>query len=254
MRSLLFLVAASTVCAQQAFEVISIKPNASTDDRVMIRTMPGGRYTATGIPVRLVLAQAFHIRDFQISGGPAWIASERYDIQAKAPEGTGERIPMEVLRQMLQNMLAERFQLKTHIETKEVPGYALVAVAKGGHRLKASDSPVDPARPPMMRIGRGLLSAEAIALPMLAQQLSQLLGRPVADRTGLNGFFQVHLEFAADPGQGSMGPAGELSPGDSNNGPSIFTALQEKLGLKLESIKAPVDILVIDSIARPAEN
>ncbi|BDC51895.1 hypothetical protein F183_A42100 [Bryobacterales bacterium F-183] len=256
------LLSAFTLCAQQtpqpqAFEVISIKPNASTDDRVMIRMAPGGSYTATGIPVRVLLTQAYNIRDFQISAGPGWIASERYDIQAKAAEGTAERMTVDLLRPMLQNLLAERFQLKTHIESREMPVYSLIP-GKGGPKL-ASAAPADPARPPMVRIGRGMLSAEAITIQALAQQLSQVLGRPVIDNTGLKGLYQVHLEFAPEPGQGAMGPGGtppptaDTPPGDPNI-PSIFVALQEKLGLKLESARGPVDILVIDSISKPAQN
>lgn len=279
----LLLLALPTILAAQppkAFEVISVKPNAAADNRVQIRMAPGGRFTATGIPVRAIIAQAFNMRDFQITGGPGWMSSDRFDINAKAPEDAGERVAPEVLRAMLKNMLEERFQLKTHLESKEMPTYSLVT-GKGGPKLKISDTPPPMlagaaglagggGRPQMMRMGRGQLHATGVTMKAFAQQLSQMLGRPVTDNTGLDGYYDIELDYAPETGQsggmmiaGGGGappppptappPPGALPQGDTN-GPSIFTALQEKLGLKLESTKGPVDILVIDSIAKPTEN
>ena len=254
--------------APQAFEVISIKPNAAADNRVMIRMAPGGRFTATGVPVRVLISQAFNVRDFQITGGPGWLSSDRFDVNAKAPDGVGERVPPEILRPMLQAMLVEPFQLKTHTESKEMPVYSLVQ-GKGGPKLKVSETPPPTGpggggpggRPQMMRMGRGQLSANGGTMKAFAQQLSQILGRPVTDNTGLDGFYDIELEFTPEPGQGGGGPGGGgvppppgAIPQSDTNGPSIFTAVQEKLGLKLESSKGPVDILVIDSISKPTEN
>jgi uncharacterized protein (TIGR03435 family) len=176
---------------------------------------------------------------------------------------------------MLKNLLEERFQLKTHTESKEMPVYSLVQ-GKGGPKLKVSDAPPPmPAgaaglagggRPQMMRMGRGQIHAMGVTMKAFAQQLSQMLGRPVTDNTGLDGYYDIELDYAPESGgQGGGGtmvgaggppppPPGALPPADTSNGPSIFTALQEKLGLKLESGKGPVDILVIDSIAKPTEN
>ncbi|BDC51896.1 hypothetical protein F183_A42110 [Bryobacterales bacterium F-183] len=272
----LLLALPAIVAAQPtAFEVISIKPNAANDNRVMIRMAPGGRFTATGIPVRVLISQAFNVRDFQIQGGPGWMSSDRFDVNAKAPDSVGERVPPEVLRPMLQNLLEERFQLKTHKESKELPTYSLVQ-GKGGPKLKVSDTPppTPPAaagvaapgggRPQMMRIGRGQIHANGVTMKSFAQQLSQILGRPVTDNTGIEGYYDIELDYAPEPGQGGGmmigggGPGAPPPPGAipqaDSNGPSIFTALQEKLGLKLESSKGPVDILVIDSISKPTEN
>jgi uncharacterized protein (TIGR03435 family) len=236
----------------QSFDVASIKPNASSDNRVMIRMQPGGHYTATGVSLKTLIGQAYNVRDFQISGGPGWIASDRYDINAKA-EGLPDRVPPEQMRPLLRNLLEDRFKLKTHTETKEMPIYALV-VAKTGSKLKASES----TQAPMMRMGRGQLDGKKFPVAMLAQTLSTQLGRTVVDQTGLAGEFDFVLEWTPEPGQGG-GPFGgppppEALPAADSSGPTIFTALQEQLGLRLESKKGPVPVLIIDSVEKPSEN
>jgi uncharacterized protein (TIGR03435 family) len=242
----------------KAFEVATIKPNAANDNRIMIRMAPGGRFTASGITVRTLIAQAYGLRDFQISGGPAWISNERFDINAKGPDGMPDRVPPEVLRPMLRALLEERFGLKTHSDSKEMPIYALVE-AKGGNKLVVADK----GQPnPMMRMGRGQLSGKRIPMTMFAQQLAQQLGRTVVDKTGLKDNYDIELEWTPEPGQMMGGPGGPPPPGGHEgpppsapaDGPTIFTALQEKLGLRLESTKGPVETLVIDSVTKPSEN
>ena len=273
----------SGATAPQSFEVASIKPSAGDGRQVGIGVLPGGRYRATGVTARMLIQQAYDIRDFQISGGPGWLASDRYDINAKAETPNLTRDTIKVL---LQSLLAERFNLVVHRETKELPIYALV-VGKDGPKLHKSEiqpdlqnsgtppkapQPDDPGplartvqgsgTPPkgtMMRMGRGQLSAQMSPLAGLAAQLAASLGRPVVDKTGLTGYFDFNLEWTPDETQGSGMLFGEKPPLDSappvgSSGPSIFTALQEQLGLKLESQKGPVEVLVIDRIEKPTEN
>ena len=246
----------------KAFDVATIKPNAANDHRVMMRLQPGGRYTATGVSLKQIIGQAYNMRDFQITGGPGWIASDRYDINAKA-EGLPDRVTPEQMRPLLRNLVEDRFKLKAHTENKEMPIYALV-VAKGGPKLKPAANPSEgggPGEGPrgMIRIGRGLMETQNTRMPMFVQQLSQQLGRTVVDETGLTGEYDVRLEWTPEPGQGGGGPFGGPPPPDAlpaadSAGPTIFTALQEQLGLRLESKKGPVPVLVIDSVEKPTEN
>jgi bla regulator protein blaR1 len=251
-----------------SFEVASIKPNNSGDNRVMFRAN-GGRFTVAGATVKMLIQQAYRVRDFQLSGGPAWLGSDRFDIEAK-PENVSDMTP-ERMPLMLQNLLVERFQLKTHKETKELPIYELV-VAKDGPKLKSVPEPPRPAPgtppgpppspggpmpPGAFRIGRGELMGSAIPFENFIQSLSSMLGRTVVNKTGLTGFFDVQMHWAPDPGEtGPFGPVPGVQPPPPADpaGPSIFTALQEQAGLRLESSKGPVEVLVIDSIEKPSEN
>lgn len=248
------LLAGTTAYAQKSFDVATIKPNSENDHRIMLRVQPGGRFTATGVTVKLLISQAYNVRDFQITNAPGWISAERFDISAKA-EGLPERVPPEQLRPLLQSLLVERFGLKTHDETKEMPVYALT-VAKGGPKLTASNPET---QGPQMRMAPNLLDGKKIPMTMFAQQIAQRVGRSVIDKTELKDSYDIKLEWTPDPGQGG-GPGGGIPPsadaltGAGGSGPSIFTALQEQLGLKLESSKGPVQILVIDNVAKPSEN
>jgi uncharacterized protein (TIGR03435 family) len=255
-----FILCAAVALAQppKSFDVATIKPNASNDHRIMIRMLPGGGFNASGINLRMLITQAYDIKDFQVSGGPAWIHSDAWDVNAKA-EGLPDRVPPDVFRPMLQTLLAERFQLKFHKDSKEMPVYALVA-GKGPHKMKASEATATPGGPQrqMMRIGRGQANLQGATMAGLAQILSQQLGRPVIDKTGITGNFDIELNWTPEPGQGGR-PFGGPPPPDAiassdSSGPSIFTAIQETLGLKLESTKGPVEIYVIDSASKPTEN
>ncbi len=213
------------------FEVASIKPSAPGSRGPTIYNPTRERFAVDGITTKGLIAYAYDVREFQISGGPRWVESDPYDIVAK-PQGDigGERIMA-----MVQNLLVERFGLKFHRESKEVPVFALVA-AKSGPKLHVSAvEGLD------VRGGHGHFTARGISMGMMAAQLAaRVLDRPVVDRTGLNGAFDVELEWAADdrPEAGS----------------SIFTAIQEQLGLKLEAERAAVDVLVIDQVERPSAN
>jgi len=258
-RSCLFLLLTLAVSAQQpAFDVASIKPNAANDHRIMFRMAPGGAFTVTGANLRMLIMQAYDVKDFQITGGPAWLASDRWDINAKA-EGLPAQVPRATMQTMMQGLLADRFQLKLHKDSKELPAYALVA-GKGPHKMKASEAPAGGGeRRQMFRMGRGQANLQAANMAAVANFLSQQLGRPVVDKTGITGEFDIEMHWTPEPGQGG-GPFGGAPPppeaiaSSDNSGPSLLTAVQEQLGLKLETQKLPVPILVIDSVSKPTEN
>ncbi len=245
----------------QKFEVASIKPNAANDNRVMIRMAPGGRFTATGVPLKMLIAQAYGVRPFQISGGPGWIETDGWDVNAKMEDGAPDRVPPEQVQALLRNLLEERFGLKVRRESKESSGYALVQ-GKNGPKLKQVEATAraGAAGPPgaaRIRMGRGLIQAEGMSMQLLAQQLSNQLGRPVVDKTGLAGAYEVELKFAPEPGAmagfGPPPPPEAMQQADSG-GPTLFAAIQEQLGLKLESTKAELPMIVIEAASKPTEN
>ena len=244
---------AQTPSVPKAFDVAAIKPNSSGDNRVMIGMPGGGRFVAVGVNTRILIQQAFNVRDFQISGGPGWMGTDRWEINAQA-EGMPERMPPGALAPMLQSLLEDRFQLKAHRETKEMPIYAL-QVAKGGSKLKANSG--EPG--PNIRMGRGQFTFKKVGMQMLATQLSTQTGRVVVDQTGLTGEYDFELNWTPDLGQGG-GPFGGpidgpgAPPPANPGGPTLFTALQEQLGLRLEATKGPVEMVVIDRIEKPSDN
>jgi len=222
------------------FEVASIKPTATGDGSFTYDFPPGGRFSGRNLTVQNLLRIAYGLQNYQISGGPAWIASAGFDIQATATAGTVELSREQVL-QMLQALLADRFHLAMHRETRQLPVYDLV-VGKTGPRLEAADSSAAPAKE---QLKMGQLVTHKMSMTALANILASDLKRPVKDDTGLKGEFTFTLEWTrglddSDAGQSSR--------------PSLFTAVQEQLGLKLEAAKGPVEVLVIDSVERPSEN
>jgi uncharacterized protein (TIGR03435 family) len=265
--NLLLLAVATTVIAPLAhtqdppkqFEVASIKPADPNGRGMRVQMAPGGRLNANGVTVKFLIQQAYGIKDFQITGGPNWIGSDRYDISTKA-EGEGQITP-EQLRQMMQSLLADRFQLTFHRETKEMPVYALV-VGKNGPKMHQTERAPDGDREgrggAQIRVSRGQITAQGMSMAMLSNQLSNRLGRNVLDKTGLTGNYDFTLEFTPEGMQGmGMGPregGADAPPPVDSPGPSIFTAVQEQLGLKLESQKGPVEILILDRIEKPSEN
>jgi len=217
--------------AARQFEVASIKPSAPGTRGPTIYNPTRERFALDGITLNSLIAYAYDVRDFQVSGGPSWLGSDQYNIVAK-PQGD---VSNQNILEMARNLLAERFNLKLHRESKELSVLALT-VAKGGPRLQSSEG-----TGPEIRGGKGRLILRNVTIGMFAAQLAgRVLGRPVLDRTGITGEFDITLEWAPDE-----------SP---NLGPSIFTAIQEKLGLKLESQKGTVEVLVIDHVERPTPN
>jgi bla regulator protein BlaR1 len=235
----------------KTFEVVSIKPADPDSRQVEIGMSPGGRFTASGMNLRLLLQQAFGIRDFQISGAPNWARSDRYVISAKGEDGQREPTSAEI-RTMLQGVLTERFQLIFHRETKEGAVYSL-ALGKNGPKLRESEASGGDRQ--MMRMGRGQINVQGGDMAMLVNQLSNALGKPVLDKTGLTGSYDFKLEWTPDGGgQAPIRGASDDAPPADTSGPTIFTALQEQLGLKLDAGKGPVEFLVIDKVEKPTGN
>ena len=259
------LAVVSGLAAQTAqFEVASVKPALPENlHRVSINFQPGGRFTATGINAKLLIEQAFDVRDSQVSGGPSWIGSDGYDINAKAAGGdlstdtrgaTEEQrvAALSANRLRLQAFLTERFHLKYHKETREQPVFALV-VGKSGPKMKVVPETTGPGDR-AFRVTRSSVSGKQVSMDSLAQGLTRPTGRTVMNKTGLKGLFEVNLEWTPDPGQGFGAPPDAPPAANDVPGPSIFSAIQEQLGLKLESEKAAVEQIVIDSIDKPSEN
>jgi len=227
-----------------AFDVVSIKPTVSNRNGgpgPFVNTT-AGRLFARG-SVQFFLQYAYGVQAFQIIGGPDWMASERFDIDAKQPTGRDDfaRFP-----QMLRPVLADRFKLTIHREPRQMPAYAL-RLARGGSKMIAAQ----PDDEPGTRGGNGQLVAKRMTMPALASILSRMTSRPVQERTGLDGAFNFTLMWTPDEFQ-RPDPLGRAPV--NAEAPSLFSALQEQLGLKLESTRAPVDIVVIDHIERPSEN
>jgi bla regulator protein blaR1 len=255
-----------------SFDAASIKPYVF-DGRVGINTQPG-RFVASGVTLKFLISMAYDIKKYQISGAQSWLDTVTYGIEAKAPI----QMTRESMILMLQSLIEERCKLKFHRETREGPVYSLV-VAKGGHKLERSkDEKGNPltevphegskgriilgpgSRAPAGTVfysGNGL-SAGAISIVNLASFLSDPLGRKIIDKTGISGLYDINIQWAPDPGQpdltGMPKPPGFQPPPAENTAPSIFIAIQEQLGLKLEPDKGPVDFFIIDSVEKPSEN
>jgi uncharacterized protein (TIGR03435 family) len=270
--------AAVTIAAADdaTFEVATIKQNKAGGNLGGIQRQPGGRLTITNMTPRTLITFAYQITGFQLVGGPGWTDSDRFDILAKM-EGRPELIvPGSGLpdgtQLALRALLAERFKLKIHREMRDMDVYALTMVRPGvpGPGLKPSPSDckaiaeqarqgsVPPPRPasasgpaPCSILGNvGTMRFDGFGMAQVANMLIGQAGRIVVDRTNLAGNWQFVLTFAPEQrGQ----PAGADVPAADPNAPSFFTALQEQLGLKLESTKAPFEVTVIDGIERPTE-
>ena len=245
-----------------AYEVVSIKQD-ELDGPFEINYM-ADRLLAVNVPLQAILRNAYGDAANRIVGLPGWVGSERYDIEAKVAGSdvtAYQKLTPEQRRLMLQVVLVDRFKLKTHFETIEFPEYALV-VMKNGPKLKeakAGDAyPNGPKNPDGSPIGSGMfwsvrspsigqgVSMEELARTLGGPQSGQAVDRPVVDKTGLTGRYDFTLEFAREtPGGASLSGA---------SGPSIFAAIQEQLGLKLEPTKGPMKTLVIDHIERPSAN
>jgi uncharacterized protein (TIGR03435 family) len=223
----------------QSFEVASVKPGRPGDARgSTFQFTPGGGLKVTNGTLKGIIETAYDVRDFQIAGGPGWLSSQPWDISARSASDDG----INETRRRLQALLAQRFQLKVHRETKELAAYALT-VAKSGPKLLEGVSANTPAG---VRRGCGQMTGIRASMANLALYLSRQLERPVLDRTGLSGRYDFQLDWAPDSSACSA-PA-------NDDGPSIFTALQEKLGLRLESTKSPMEIIVVDYAEKADDN
>jgi uncharacterized protein (TIGR03435 family) len=234
-----FVFAAAVAVHAQTFDVASIKRNVSGEPRSGVRTLPGGRIAVINQTLRQIIRSAYGSNDLEVIGGPDWIDADRWDINASA--GTSD--PDVALEPMLKALLADRFKLRAHVENRERPIYGLVT-AGADRRLgdKIHISPTDcradadcgstSAR--TSGVAAGTITGVARTMADIGRSLSPYAGRRVFDRTGLEGRYDFEIQWSDEV--------------------SIFTALQEQLGLKLDAQRGPVDVVVVDSAERAAED
>ena len=249
-----------------AFEVASVKASAPNAQGQQMRREPGGRVSISNVPLRELIKFVYQIQDYQLDGVPAWAGSESFDIVAKASADVPPVLPgtgVDPLILMLRTLLGDRFRLQVHQESRDMPAYALVALRPGvlGAGLKRSTTDCQAVAREQaakaaqsspgssqcgFRAAVGVITSAGFPLSQLLNPLSQLVQRPLVDRTGLQGGFDYELTFEHLPG-------GATPSADANQA-SIFTALQEQLGLKLEPVRAPVQVLVVDHVQRPTSD
>jgi uncharacterized protein (TIGR03435 family) len=249
--------AACQVFAQApAFDAASIRPSTSARPGADWVILPGGVFNAQNANVVELLAAAHQIETFRVVGGPDWVRRDGYDLNARA----GANVTPDDTRRMLRRLLDDRFRLKARMEPREMPVLALVRSrddGRTGPRLvpASSGTCIERAEPSAkvtadaLPCGRlftnpGWMRGRRVPLDLLAARLAPIVGRPVVNRTALDGLFDIDLDFAPENAPASVQDAK----------PGLFTALDEQLRLKLESSSAPVDVVVIESIERPTEN
>ena len=258
-----------------SFEVASVKPNRSGDLRARMEIQPGGRFTATNVSLRMLITNAYQLFNYQIAKAPGWVGKDRWDVAAKAEEGTirppvarSPGVPGDT-QVLLQALIENRFKLKAHKETLELAVYNLV-VMKGTAKMKLSanqtpTAPQDNADSPRPYWGGGIphgnvmqgpsnIHATGITVAELARSLSLALGRRVVDRTMLTGLYDISLEWTPDISQPMDIYDPTLPFPRYTSAPSIYTAIEEGLGLRLVSAKGPVPVLVVDSVQAPTED
>lgn len=237
--------------APTTFEVATIKPS-DPNRPGKVFTVKGREVITINTTLSDLIGMAYNLHTRQVSGGPSWMESDKYDVNG-VPQAEG--VPStEQLRGLIQSLLKDRFKLTTHFEKRDLPAYALT-VASGGHKLTQNTTNPN-GLPGLFFKGLGNLPARNATMGDFARVMTQaVLDRPVVDRTGLQGRFDFTLSWTPDESQfRSMGVNVPAPSGDPNAPPSLFTAIQEQLGLRLESVNAPVDVMVIDRVERPSEN
>ena len=249
-----------------SFEVATVKPLDPSNPHPPSVTISGDRFSATGMSLRELIKIAYDLNygaDQQVSGGPPWASSARFDIEASEDPALGEKLQQlssdergKQLREMLRGLLADRFKLQIHHESAELSVYELVTVRSGSKLMPsgnhAAPDQVSSTKPRswIRFAGKGVLEgndADAATLVTALSMQPEIGGRLVVDRTGLTGKYDFTLKWTPDMGQGADPPAADA-------GPTLFTALQDELGLKLQPTKAPVDVIVIDHVELPSEN
>jgi bla regulator protein BlaR1 len=230
----------------QTFDIISIRPQTPGAGGFFVRPPVNGRFTATGATAKLLLMLAYDVPEAQLAGGPAWLGTAKWNVEARTDDGAQHSI--EDTKRMLQNLLVTRFGLQFHRERVQRPIYALM-VGKDGPKLTVSQRE----RTNVRVTGRSL-DIQRGNIAVMIQVLASALGRPVIDRTGLGGFYDFRLEWDDAPIPDGGAFRSDAPPAATSDHGSIFTALQEQLGLRLESLQGPVDVITIDRIETPSEN
>jgi uncharacterized protein (TIGR03435 family) len=238
------------------YDVVSIKPNTSGTGGMSIRITPDG-FQATNVSLHMLIANCYQMDPDRVSGLPKWGDSERFDVKAKVAESDLEALKKIVPKdrgKLLESIMTDRFKVVTYRETRELPVYDMT-VAKSGLKMteaKPGDtypngmkSPDGVGRGGMMRAGRGTMTAQGVPMKNLVSFLGANVQRPVIDKTGLTGVYDMELKWTPEDA-----PAG----GTDETGPSIFTALQEQLGLRLDASKGMVETLIVDHAEKPSED
>jgi len=243
------LAAAAQSPASLEFEVASVRPvKGPAGGRVVNLLINHGRANITAAALRWIIAQAYDVQTVRVQGGPGWLDSDLFDIVAKAERADARK---EEVQAMVQALLADRFKLSLHRETKELPVYE-VAVAKNGPKLPAAND----AENKIFQSGRGRVVLQKYSMTAFVNFLSNTLGSPVSDRTALTGLYDFKLEWT-DPRFQKVGRGGSPqtgSPQSMDASLSLFGAMQEQLGLKMDVKKGPVAVLVVDHAEKPSEN
>src|SRR5215472_10010848 len=229
----------AAVCVHsQGFDIASIRSHAPDDARFLVHMPTNGQFSASGVAVKLVMMLAFDLQESQIVGGPDWLSTEKWDIDAKRDDQ--DRHSPEETRGMLQKLLADRFMLRMHRETQQRPAYVLT-IAKGGPKFQ----PVREEKSTNIHVTASSVRLESGDMARLAQVLATSLGRPVVDRAGLGERYDLFLEWDDAPvAQGGV-PGLDTSAAPGRDHGSLFTAIQDQLGLRLEPQRAPVEVIVI---------
>ena len=246
----IFVVIGAVLMMAQApltkFDIASVKRNTSGDANSSSGPVAGGAFSARNSTVKQLLLEAFRVPETLVRGGPSWIETERFDVDARP----GAPVDSATSVQMLQALLAERFRLKTHRETTDVEGYGLIVSPGGAKLVLNTDVECKPPCGGTISSPTGRLTSRKVPLSRFAVRLAEVVSRPVVDMTGLVGDFNMTLEWAPEPSQ-FQGAAKE-TPNDQR--PSLFTALEEQLGLRLVPQRIRQEVLVIDAIERPTPN
>jgi uncharacterized protein (TIGR03435 family) len=232
------------VPAPAQFEVASVRQNTANDRIVSISVGPGDRFTARGYTLVLLVQRAYGVMDWNVTGGPDWIRGDRFDIAAKA--SAAGNLTEQQLKPLLRALLAERFRLKVHESSKEMPGHALV-VAKGGPKLKASAAVEE--NGDSFRLNQEGLRGEGISIPTFARFVAGKLGWVGMDETGLKGLYDFDVHWKVEPDQSISGLPGN-DPRDALRF-AATTAIEEQLGLKLTAKRITVPVIVIDNVEKP---
>jgi uncharacterized protein (TIGR03435 family) len=217
-----------------------------------VSPVTGGRLSAKNVTVAWMLKTAYHVEPFQIVGVPAWGNTERFDVEALAADGTAKPDQM---RQMLQTLLAQRFQLAMHRENREQPIFSLV-VAKNGPKLAkakhdtCAESTMESPCGGFRIANRSRMFGNTVTVGQFAAELTYMMGRMVVDKTGIAGLYDIRVEWT--PEHFGPEPGTEIKPDEANG--TLFTAVQEQLGLRLQSEKAPVETVVVDRVSHPTAN
>ena len=243
-----FMAVGQEAATKPAFEVVSVKPSPPQGGPIGIGlfTYPGGRIHATSYTLRMLIHDAYNLEMYKILGGPRWADEDRFDVEAKPPASSDsskfvpanfKSPPNPEMRQMLQALLAERFQLKVHTETRKEPVYALI-VAKGGPKLKR---PASTTVQPFVSFFPHGLSGENATMDQLVERLASIFGRPVLNHTGIQGNFDFLIDYPPDDAA-------------TDRTVLLLSAIQDQAGLKLETQPGSIDVVVIDRAEKPSGN